>query len=133
MELTREMVAKDINGSISGLGRQLNLNWEMGYEDNQIITLENEESWSDGGMFTVCNDFPVSYQLFIENEVPCHIVDYTNEDELKAIGAEECEDERECLIPAGTKLRVLQGEQAIDLQEMGYYTIHLEYIEEACK
>ncbi|MBC6300289.1 hypothetical protein [Listeria booriae] len=130
MTLTREMVSKDINGSISGLGRALNVNWEMGYEEGQIITLENEESWSDGGMFAVGNDLPVSYQLFIENEVPCHIVDYTNEEEIQAIGAEECEDEKECLIPAGTKLRVLQGEQEIDLQEMGYYTIHLEYVEE---
>ncbi|MBC1899089.1 hypothetical protein HCA68_15580 [Listeria booriae] len=130
MTLTRAMVANDINGSISDLGRALNLNWEMGYEEDQIITLETEESWSNGGQFTVCNDFPVSYQLFIENEVPCHIVDYTKAEELEAIGAEECDDEKECLIPAGTKLRVTRGEESIDLDEMGYYTIYLEYIEE---
>ncbi|KGL46373.1 hypothetical protein EP56_01930 [Listeriaceae bacterium FSL A5-0209] len=130
MTLTRASVANDINGSIANLGRALNLNWEMGYEEGQIIILETEESWSNGGSFTVCNDFSVSYQLFIENEVPCHIVDYTNESELKAIGAEGCNDEKECLIPAGTKLRVIQGEQSIDLEEMGYYTIQLEYVEE---
>ncbi|MBC1851203.1 hypothetical protein [Listeria seeligeri] len=128
--IDRNEIAKDINAKISGLGRNINTNWELGFEKGQVITLEKQESWSDGGEFTVCNDCPVEYFFQIENEVPCHVVDYDNEDEVIALGAEDCEDEKEVLLPAGTKLEVVYGEDASDNEEMGYYTVIFRYIEE---
>ncbi|AGR09928.1 hypothetical protein M639_11170 [Listeria monocytogenes] len=56
--IDRNEIAKDINAKISGLGRNIRTNWELGFEEGQVITLEKQESWTDGGDFTVCNDCP---------------------------------------------------------------------------
>ncbi|EOZ0743316.1 hypothetical protein ACQJEQ_003052, partial [Listeria monocytogenes] len=100
--IDRNEIAKDINAKISGLGRNIRTNWELGFEEGQVITLEKQESWTDGGDFTVCNDCPVEYNFEIENEAPCHVVDYSNKEEATALGAEDCENEKEVLLPAGT-------------------------------
>ncbi|EJN8575594.1 hypothetical protein NR074_004691, partial [Salmonella enterica subsp. enterica serovar Anatum] len=115
---------------IGGLGRSIQTNWELGFEEGQVITLEKQESWTNGGAFTVCNDCPVEYYFEIENEVPCHVVDYNNENEVIALGAEDCEDEKEVLLPAGTKLEVVYGEREDDNEEMGFYTVIFKYVEE---
>ncbi|EEO3824307.1 hypothetical protein G5986_002690 [Listeria monocytogenes] len=128
--IDRNEIAKDINAKISGLGRNIRTNWELGFEEGQVITLEKQESWTDGGDFTVCNDCPVEYNFEIENEVPCHVVDYDNENEVKVLGAEDCEDEKEVLLPAGTKLEVVYGEREDDNEEMGFYTVIFRYVEE---
>ncbi|MCB2585278.1 hypothetical protein KQ751_16105, partial [Listeria monocytogenes] len=77
--------------------------------------------WTNGGAFTVCNDCPGEYYFEIENEVPCHVVDYNNENEVISLGAEDCEDEKEVLLPDGTKLEVVYGEREDDNEEMGFY------------
>ncbi|HCQ0917933.1 TPA: hypothetical protein OGZ66_001998 [Listeria monocytogenes] len=128
--IDRNEIAKDINAKIAGLGRSIQANWELGFEEGQIIILEKHESWSDGGEFTVCNDCPVEYFFQIENEVPCHVVDYNNENEVIALGAEDCEDEKEVLLAAGTKLEVVYGEREDDNEEMGFYTVIFKYLEE---
>ncbi|EAC2432871.1 hypothetical protein XN81_10230 [Listeria monocytogenes] len=128
--IDRNEIAKDINAKIAGLGRSIQTNWELGFEEGQVITLEKQESWTNGGAFTVCNDCPVEYYFEIENEVPCHVVDYNNKEEVIALGAEDCEDENEVLLPAGTKLEVVYGEDASDNEEMGYYTVIFRYVEE---
>lgn len=128
--IDRNEIAKDINTKIAGLGRSIQTNWELGFEEGQVITLEKQESWTDGGAFTVCNDCPVEYYFEIENEVPCHVVDYNNENEVIALGAKDCEDEKEVLLPAGTKLEVVYGEDASDNEEMGFYTVIFKYLEE---
>lgn len=92
--IDRNEIAKDINAKISGLGRNIRTNWELGFEEGQVITLEKQESWTDGGDFTVCNDCPVEYNFEIENEAPCHVVDYSNKEEATALGAEDCENEK---------------------------------------
>ncbi|ECC2008580.1 hypothetical protein FOE41_14645 [Listeria monocytogenes] len=127
---TRNKIAKYINANISGLGRSIRVNWELDLKEGQVITLEKHESWTTGGSFTVCNDFPIEYYFEIENEVPCHIVDYTNKEEVASLGAEDCEDENEVLLPPGTKLEVTYGEDSSDLEEMGYYTVLLKNIGE---
>ncbi|EAC4383789.1 hypothetical protein WZ84_13430, partial [Listeria monocytogenes] len=114
---------------ISGLGRNIRTNWELGFEEGQVITLEKQESWTDGGDFTVCNDCPVEYNFEIENEAPCHVVDYSNKEEATALGAEDCENEKEVLLPAGTKLEVVYGEREDDKDDMGFYTVIFRYIE----
>ncbi len=129
--IDRNEIAKDINACIKGLGRDIRTNWELGFEEGQIITLERYESWTTGGDFTVCNDCPVEYHFEIENEVPCHVVDYTNKEEVIALGAEDCEDENEVLLPAGTRLEVVYGEREDDNEEMGFYTVIFKYVEEA--
>ncbi|MBF2440326.1 hypothetical protein [Listeria seeligeri] len=128
--IDRNEIAKDINTKIAGLGRSIQTNWELGFEEGQVITLEKQESWTDGGAFTVCNDCPVEYYFEIENEVPCHVVDYNNENEVITLGAEDCEDEKEVLLPAGTKLEVVYGEREDDNEEMGFYTVIFKYVEE---
>ncbi|EAF1771076.1 hypothetical protein ACQWQC_000503 [Listeria monocytogenes] len=128
--IDRNEIAKDINTKIGGLGRSIQTNWELGFEEGQVITLEKQESWTNGGAFTVCNDCPVEYYFEIENEVPCHVVDYNNENEVITLGAEDCEDEKEVLLPAGTKLEVVYGEREDDNEEMGFYTVIFKYVEE---
>ncbi|EAE5018940.1 TPA: hypothetical protein ACX1L3_001016 [Listeria monocytogenes] len=128
--IDRNEIAKDINAKIAGLGRSIQTNWELGFEEGQVITLEKQESWTNGGAFTVCNDCPVEYYFEIENEVPCHVVDYNNKEEVIALGAEDCEDENEVLLPAGTKLEVVYGEHEDDNEEMGFYTVIFKYLEE---
>ncbi|HDU7771088.1 TPA: hypothetical protein RF533_002450 [Listeria monocytogenes] len=127
--IDRNEIAKDINAKISGLGRNIRTNWELGFEEGQVITLEKQESWTDGGDFTVCNDCPVEYNFEIENEAPCHVVDYSNKEEATALGAEDCENEKEVLLPAGTKLEVVYGEREDDKGDMGFYTVIFRYIE----
>ncbi|WP_103989506.1 hypothetical protein [Listeria monocytogenes] len=127
--IDRNEIAKDINAKISGLGRNIRTNWELGFEEGQVITLEKQESWTDGGDFTVCNDCPVEYNFEIENEAPCHVVDYSNKEEATALGAEYCENEKEVLLPAGTKLEVVYGEREDDKDDMGFYTVIFRYIE----
>ncbi|EMX5408680.1 hypothetical protein AAHC47_001975 [Listeria monocytogenes] len=127
--IDRNEIAKDINAKISGLGRNIRTNWELGFEEGQVITLEKQESWTDGGDFTVCNDCPVEYNFEIENEAPCHVVDYSNKEEATALGAEDCENEKEVLLPAGTKLEVVYGEREDDKDNMGFYTVIFRYIE----
>ncbi|ECR4263789.1 hypothetical protein F1B89_11175 [Listeria monocytogenes] len=127
--IDRNEIAKDINAKISGLGRNIRTNWELGFEEGQVITLEKQESWTDGGVFTVCNDCPVEYNFEIENEAPCHVVDYSNKEEATALGAEDCENEKEVLLPAGTKLEVVYGEREDDKDDMGFYTVIFRYIE----
>ncbi|EAK9839727.1 hypothetical protein FDR53_16315 [Listeria monocytogenes] len=127
--MDRNEIAKDINAKISGLGRNIRTNWELGFEEGQVITLEKQESWTDGGDFTVCNDCPVEYNFEIENEAPCHVVDYSNKEEATALGAEDCENEKEVLLPAGTKLEVVYGEREDDKDDMGFYTVIFRYIE----
>ncbi|HAC5484324.1 hypothetical protein [Listeria monocytogenes] len=128
--IDRNEIAKDINAKISGLGRNIRTNWELGFEEGQVITLEKQESWTDGGDFTVCNDCPVEYNFEIENEAPCHVVDYSNKEEATALGAEDCENEKEVLLPAGTKLEVVYGEREDDKDDMGFYTVIFKYVEE---
>ncbi|EAC8315240.1 hypothetical protein Y426_15010 [Listeria monocytogenes] len=127
--IDRNEIAKDINAKISGLGRNIRTNWELGFEEGQVITLEKQESWTDGGDFTVCNDCPVEYNFEIENEAPCHVVDYSNKEEATALGAEDCDNEKEVLLPAGTKLEVVYGEREDDKDDMGFYTVIFRYIE----
>ncbi|EIB7743396.1 hypothetical protein K9J71_002788, partial [Listeria monocytogenes] len=47
--IDRNEIAKDINAKIAGLGRSIQTNWELGFEEGQIIILEKHESWTDGG------------------------------------------------------------------------------------
>lgn len=127
---TKEKYATEINGTAKGLGRAISLNYELDFEEGQVITLQKAESWSDGGKFTIGNDFPIEYQFVIENEIPCHFVNYEDEEEINVLGAEDCEDEAEVLLPAGAKLVVTGVPKEVDLEEMGYYTVTFEYKED---
>ena len=62
------------------------------------------------------------------NKVPVHVVDYDNEEETEEIGATECEYEKEVLIRAGVKFKVISAGSLGDFEEMGYIIIEVEYI-----
>ena len=55
--------------------------------------------------------------------VPCHKVDYNNDEEVEILDAYE--GEGEVLIPAGTKFKVLSVSTDDDYEEMGYYEVEL--------
>ena len=62
------------------------------------------------------------------NECPVHIVDYENEKETETLGATDCETEKEVLVAKGTKFRIISVSTDEDYEEMGYYSIDVEYI-----
>lgn len=128
--ITKNELAKNINAHIAGISRTIDLNWEEDYQEGQVIVLGKAESWTDGGEFTVETEREFSYTFVINNEVPCHVVDYTNKEEVEVLGAEECEREKEVLLPAGTKLEIVYVSTEDDYKEMGYYIVELEYVEE---
>ncbi|MBC1491379.1 hypothetical protein HCI99_06025 [Listeria booriae] len=130
MTLTKEDLARSINSNIHGLSRLIETNYTLDYEEGDIITIENAESWTDGGQFTVESTQEYTYCFTIENSVPCHVVDYTNEEETDVLSAVDCEHEKEVLIAAGTKFKVAYVSNDDDFAEMGYYAIDLEYVEE---
>lgn len=111
--MTKNEIAKQITTELSGLYRTIRTNWELGYAEGDIITIENAESWTTGGDFSVGNDCPVEYQFEIENYCPVHEVDYSNVEELNILGAEDFESENEVLISAGAKFLVTRGEKKL--------------------
>lgn len=130
MTLTKDMIAKDTNAMIQGLSRLIETSYELDFEEGQVITVENAESWTNGGEFTVESTNDYTYCFSIENESPCHLVDYDNQEEVEVLSAENCEKEKEALIASGTKFVITYVSTDEDAQEMGYYTVELEYVEE---
>ena len=118
--MTRDEIARDINASVKGITRQIQVDYLLEYEEGQ--------SWTDGGEFRVENPAEYTYILSCINECLCHVVDYSNAEELYELGADDCEKEKEVLVPSDTKFRVTYVAPAPDMNEMGFVTIELEYI-----
>ena len=125
--MTRDEIARDINANIKGISRQIQVDYLLEYEEGQIID-DQGQSWTDGGEFRVENPAEYTYILSCVNECPCHVVDYSNAEELYALAADDCEREKEVLVPSDTKFRVTYVAPAGDMKEMGFITVELEYI-----
>ena len=140
--MTKNEIAKNINKTIKGLGRTIALDYKTEFKVGQILTAEKAESWKNGGEFIVETTRKYEYFLNCINEVDVHEVNYdllseaeTEEDEeyaeayYEALGTDEdsyCE--KEVLVPAGTKFRIISVSTDEDYEEMGYYNIDVEYI-----
>ncbi|KRM79403.1 hypothetical protein FC84_GL001578 [Lapidilactobacillus dextrinicus DSM 20335] len=122
----KNTVAKQITNSISGISRQISVNDMLDLEEGQIITLENAESWTNEGSFSIETVRAVDYVFTAINEVPVHEVDYNNAKEVEELSAEEVE--REVLVPAGTKFEITDVGIDLDLEELGYIPVEVKYI-----
>ena len=126
--MTKNEIANMTNGKLKGIARQIKTGYKLQLKEDDIIILEKAESWTDGGEFTVENDNQYEYCFYCVNECPVHKVDYENEEECGILGATDCESEKEVLVAAGTKFRIISMSTDEDYEEMGYYSIDVEYI-----
>lgn len=125
----KNQLAAQITTKIAGIGRQISVNNFLDLEVGQILTVENAESWSNGGEFKIETIKDIDYVFLANNVVPVHEVDYDNEDECYELGSEDCEYEREVLVPTGTQFRITSVGNKHDLEEMGFITVEVNYIE----
>lgn len=125
----KEMIAQQINDKVKNVVRLLAVNYLLHeeLEVDQIIKVKKAESYSDGGQFEpLPNDY---YYLFrIINEAPVHRVDYSNFEETDALGATDCKEEKEVLVPAGSMFKINWIGSEWDMEEMGYIEIELEFV-----
>jgi len=131
--MTKNELANKIDG-IKDLGRTIVTNFEMDFVEGEIYDNRGKaESWTDRSRaekdFTPESTGSITYVLFCNN-VPCHVVDYNNANECDILGATDCEDEAECLVPADTKMRITYVSSDWDCEEMGYYIVEMELIED---
>ena len=126
--MDRDEIAKNINANLKNIGREIQTDYLLDYQEGQEIVTQHNESWSDGGEFWVETTRPYSYAFRCINECPVHVVDYENEKEVFELGAEGCEKEKEVLVPEGTKFRIKYISTFGDFEEMGFFVVELEYI-----
>ena len=140
--MTKNEIAKNTNKTIKGIARTIDLDHKVQYEIGQILTVQNAESWTNGGQFYVETEREYEYVFICENEVEVHEVNYslydeaeTEEDEEKAeeyydtLGTDEDGyEEKEVLVPAGTRFEIIDVASDSDYEEMGYYEIKVKRI-----
>ena len=126
--MTKNELAKNVNTEIKNIGRTITSDYLLELKEGDIITTEKAESWTDGGNFTPEWDKEYTYVFFCKNACPVHAVDYENEEELAVLSAEDCYNEKEVLVPTGTRFKVVFAGTEGDHEEMGYITVEVEYI-----
>lgn len=126
--MTKNEIANQTNANIKNIHRQISTNYKLELKEDGIIVLEKAESWSDNGEFTVENEREYEYCFVCLNECPVHVVDYENEEETEILGAIDCEAEKEVLVAKNTKFRIISVSTDEDYEEMGYYSVEVEYI-----
>lgn len=127
--MTKEIIAKQINANLKEIARTIKTNYKLNFSEDEIFVTEKAESWCGvNGYFIVENDKEYEYVFRCLNKCPVHVVDYDNEEETEVLGATDCEEEAEVLVPAGTKFKVIFVSSDDDYEEMGYYEIQVEYV-----
>ena len=126
--MTKNEIANMTNGKLKGIARQIKTGYKLQLKEDDIIILEKAESWTDGREFTVENDNQYEYCFYCVNECPVHKVDYENEEECEILGATDCEAEKEVLVAKDTKFRILYISSDESYEEIGYYSVEVEYI-----
>lgn len=127
--MDKKTIAKNINKVAKQLTRTIvtnhKLNLRVGEEYNNQDRIE---SWSDERCtmnFEPAIDGYYTY-IFYAYDVPCHEVDYENEEECEILGAIDCEDEGECLVLPNVRFKIVDVANDLDFEEMGYYAVELE-------
>jgi len=129
----KSKLAQQINHT-ADIARTIKLNYELDLVEGELYDNRGKaESWTDRDKgtrsFIPETEGTIDYVFYCDN-VPCHLVDYNNEEDVQVLGAEGCESEGEVLVAATTKMRIISGPQEVDFEEMGYYTVYLELVEE---
>lgn len=130
--MERRDYAKMINTTVEYLSREQGSNYTYDWQQGDILEVGKDVGlcWTDGGEFTIENDYEYSYVIKLTGKIKAHKVDYTNQQECYDLGCEGCEKEKEHLIPEGTKFRITSISTDDDFEEMGYYEVEAELIEE---
>ena len=126
--MTKNEIANQINASIKNIHRQISTNYKLELKKDDIIIVEKAESWSNDGYFNIETEREYEYCFICINECPVHVVDYENEEECEVLSCEDCEAEKEVLVAAGTKFRIISVSTDEDYEEMRYYSIDVEYM-----
>ena len=130
--MTKNEIANKINYK-ADLARIITLNYKGAFKAGDIYDNRGKaESWTgpDG-----TEDFypelknSVEYVLYVD-DIECHKVDYDNDEECDVLDADGCESEGECLLPAETKLKIISVSSDEDFEEMGFYEVELEKVDE---
>ncbi len=130
--MTKKEIANLINCEVEYLSREQGTNWQEDWKEGDILTVGKDLglSWTDGGYFIPENQTEYSYAIRATGSIKAHKVDYTNEEETQILGAVDCERENEYLIPEGTKFEITYISSNDDFDEMGYYVVEVELVEE---
>ena len=124
--MNKEIIARDINYTAPNAARTIIVR-NNEYTAGQVFTTQKAESWESGSSqsFKCENDWGKEL-TFICADLPCHKVDYDNDEEVEILNAHE--HEAEVLVPAGTTFKVTSVSTDGDYEEMGYYEVVLEFI-----
>ena len=130
-DIIKDKIAKQINHK-ADIARIIAVNYELDLKEGEIYDNRGlAESWSDKDRsqqaFIPEIGGNIEY-VFYANNVPCHLVDYSNIKETDSIGAADCETEGEVLIPSNAVFKIISEPYAADLEELGYYIVELEFI-----
>lgn len=118
---TKEQIANDINAT-EDISRTIVLSAREADAFVEGMIYDNRgqaESWTVDGEYNSADDFrntnTVDVNLVCEN-VPCHLVDYEDEEECSVLGCYGCEAEDEAIVAASTKMIV---DDVADYREEG--------------
>lgn len=118
---TKEQIANDINAT-EDISRTIVLSAREADAFVEGTIYDNRgqaESWTVDGEYNSADDFrntnTVDVNLVCEN-VPCHLVDYEDEEECSALGCDGCEAEDEAIVAADTKMII---DDVADYREEG--------------
>ena len=126
-------IAKNINHKAK-ITRIITTNYELDFVEGEIYNNQGKaESWADSNINTQAFSPETKGEftyLLVVNDVPCHLVDYNNQEEVKALGAENCNSEGEVLVSENAIFEIVEVPYCIegDMEEVGYATIELKFI-----
>ena len=133
--MTKNEIARNTNKTIKGIARTIALDHKVEYKIGQVLAVENAESWTNGGQFYVETEREYEYVFICENEVEVHEVNYSlydeaeTEEDYEILGTDEDSyEEKEVLVPAGTRFEIVDVASDSDYEEMGYYEIKVKRI-----
>ncbi|WP_304598859.1 hypothetical protein [Lactobacillus intestinalis] len=136
--MKKEEIAKKNLQEYEGLGRSFKVQ-DMYfdpsiYAEGNIITSKEAKSFagqSSDEEFQVETSFDgptVTIVFNCDNKVLAHKVDYQDKNEVDTLCAVESEDEY--LVPAGTHFEITFSSTKDDLDEMGYFEVDIEQIDD---
>src|SRR3712207_99694 len=128
--MDRESIARKINCK-DNLTRIIIVDNKLDLKEGQIYNnMGNVESWMGSNStedFKPELDDEYMYVFHCDN-VPCHQVDYENEEECEILDCEGCESEGECLVLHSVKMKIIDIATDEDLKELGYIPVQLELV-----
>lgn len=128
--MNKETLSKDINFIAPLAVRTIGIQNEFTFKKGDMIINKKSESWqcnSDSNFNIENPNYKIEVVFYCKN-LPCHKVDYDNEEEVEILNA--VKGEGEVLVPAGTHFKILDVGTIDDIKDVGYISIDLEYVKE---